>query len=295
MVKVLFESDYFEKEHFHNWEDACKELGVDYKVASRQSWYASDDVATFFDLEEDVAVFGSIQFFQFVQQKRKSGEILWNIVNPITWDNYRCTHYYPHFGRCLLNQDYCMLPYGELDRRKKDLFDRFGNNDCIFIRPDDGEKSFSGTVLAKNAIEWKRSMELLGFYDDMVKPHTLCVVSEPRNIVREWRFVLAPHKDGGFDTITGSLYKENRKVKLENVDGKWDLLSSIEPDTFAFAIANQMHEGKAATNPWSPDPFYTMDICETKDGGYYLMEINSLGSSGMYECNRKTILERITK
>jgi hypothetical protein len=285
-MKILFESDLFEPDYFQDWVDACEKHDVEYKTTKM-----SDGNLFHAFEEEDVFVFGSIQFMIHLEENPfdydlQTGKI-WNIANPVTWRNYECTSYYPSLAKYMLNTPYSMIPFGDLDRLQDHLFEVYGNNDCIFIRPNDGVKTFTGTVLARTVMNRKRSMDLMGFNEEEVKSNDLCVISEPRNIIREWRFVVINDK-----VVTGSLYKERSSpsqlsINMENIDfdGKNATSSTINSFALAHRVAQDYH----------PDDHYTVDICETKDGEFHLLEIGSLGCAGLYACDRERIVEELLK
>src|SRR5580693_8024017 len=92
----------------------------------------------YFDVfkEEDCVIFfGSIGMAEIIKRKTK-----WI---PGVYHNepqYKCSYYYPRLSKFLLNENYMILPYGELLRQKNFLYEHLGNGDMIFIRPNTGSK-----------------------------------------------------------------------------------------------------------------------------------------------------------
>jgi hypothetical protein len=70
-----------------------------------------------------------------------------------TLPNYECTKYYAYLGKFLLNKHYVMLPFAELGRRKKEIFEMVGEDDCIFVRPSRGDKIFTGKDILRESCE----------------------------------------------------------------------------------------------------------------------------------------------
>ena len=75
---------------------------------------------------------------------------------PGGWCNFEdlaCTKYYSFFGKYLLNSNYTILPIAEAIRQCESLFDLFGVNGEIFVRPDAVDKSFSGRLVAEDMFD----------------------------------------------------------------------------------------------------------------------------------------------
>ena len=189
-------------------------------------------------------------------------------------EQFKCSYYYPRFGNWLLQQDYIMIPYGEIERRKEFLFDAVGENDCIFVRPDDGFKTFTGQVLCKDA--WKRDKGSLDSYE-LVPSETICIVARPINIQREWRLIV-----GGEDceqkVVAGSQYKVNDRLKeLREV-----------PERVLTAAETVLH-----SVDYHPDPFWTLDLCEAY-GEIHVLETGSLSCAGWYKADSAEIVRAVS-
>ncbi len=216
--------------------------------------------------------YGSMGFISEIQKNEYS---FYDSV--FTWCNFpqfECSYYYPRFGKYLLQQDYAFLPYGELLRRKDWILKNFAEDGCVFIRPDSGKKPFTGYLTDGRVYE--KDIEFLGFYQ--VPPEEMCVVCRPQNILNEWRLVI----NDKYKVLTGSLYKQNG-VHKEGFG--WSL------DCIAFA--NEVLE-HAFCKEFKPDPFWVLDIGETKDG-FSVIEVNSMSCSGLYECDKEVIIRAINE
>jgi len=200
---------------------------------------------------------------------RVRADALWTPGVFATVEHFFCSHYYAHFGRFLLNQNYAMLPFAELLRRADWLFAAFGRDGRIFVRPDSPLKLFTG-LLASQA-NFERDVEFMGFYE--FPRESLVVVSTPRTICREWRFVIA---DG--QIVAGSQYKE----RDENI---------VQPgyDDGAFSFAQDV----LATG-YAPDPVWVLDVCHTDDGQYHLLEIGGFSFAGLYACDKDAIVQAVS-
>lgn len=58
--------------------------------------------------------------------RRVASDGLWTPGVFAAVDRYHCSNYYAHFGRFLLNPDYMMLPFAELPRVAKFVFETLG-------------------------------------------------------------------------------------------------------------------------------------------------------------------------
>jgi len=183
-----------------------------------------------------------------------------------TLKNFECSTYYTYFGKFLLNQNYIMMPASELLRQKEFVYNKMGIDGCVFVRPSSGFKEFAGAVVPfekmdKNALGF-------GFYHE--NPELMTVVTTPKVISKEWRFVVAKKK-----VITGSQYRLGKDVEPELV--KTDCKAALYAQSIIDAVE------------WEPDPIYTLDVCES-DGKLFLLELNAFSTSGLYDCDLEIVV-----
>ncbi len=210
-----------------------------------------------------VVRYGSIQFCQDFD--RRSGIFY---VPSVTERNYQCSMYYPEFGDVLFNSNYAMYPFGELGRLKERLFEKYGVDDTIYIRPNSGLKVFTGQTV--NYESYSKDLKLIGFYE--VPSDTLVLVSNPKGIKWEIRYVVCNGK-----VITGSYYKIDGQYTEVNADDKLQDAQSIVDS------AN-----------WQPDGVWCLDLCNDGDQTYVL-EIGAFAYCGLYKCDRDKIVEAVSK
>ncbi|MEK6833192.1 MAG: ATP-grasp domain-containing protein [Nanoarchaeota archaeon] len=182
-----------------------------------------------------------------------------------TLENYECTKYYAYFGEYLLNKNYIMLPLKELQRRKDFLFKTFSEDNCLFIRPSSGFKSFTGHIVKLEEYE-ETIKDLDGYYQ--VLPHAMIVVAEPQMIKEEYRLVVANSQ-----IISGSRYKSD------------DFF--VPDDVFIYAK-------KVLEIEYNPDPVWTLDICRTAEG-LHVLEIGGFSCAGLYKCDLEPIVKEVSK
>lgn len=195
---------------------------------------------------------GTLTLMRYIQQRRR-----WIPGGWCTFDNLACSKYYSYFGPFLLNRNYCLLPIAEAIRLKDQLDSHFAREGSLFVRPDSVDKSFSGKLVAANA--------LASFLAPKeTDPTTMVLVAEPQTITHEWRLFVAHGK-----VITGSQYRLHGETAVE---------AGLPSPVIEFA--NQV----LAEVKWRPDPLFVMDVCETS-AGFRIVELNSFSCSGQCECD----------
>jgi len=217
-----------------------------------------------FPAEHCVVSHGDIELILKIHAENR-----WNPGAFATVENYLCSNYANYLGEFWLNRDYVMLPFGELRRRSDFLFEHLGVDGRIFVRPDSPLKLFTGQTAGVDSFD--ADLEYMAFYDFPIE--SLAVVSSPKNVLREWRFVAANNQ-----IIAGCLYCEN---------GVFESLAEIDSD--AESLASQI-----AAHPFSPDPVYIIDICETDDGCFHLLEIGGFSFADLYACNKSDIVNAVS-
>lgn len=223
------------------------------------------------DFPDDACMvfYGSLQFASVLRRQTNWSGVYCNLPK------FECLYYYPRFGQYLLNSNYAMLPFGELDRRRDWLFQNIGNDKQLFIRPSSGYKTFTGKVT--NAENWDKDLRLFGFYD--INPEELVVAATPSPIKQEWRVVVSDK------VISGSRY-------FVNDPQYWDRDNSVEtlPD-FIVQYAKEI-----LTNvKYQPDPCWTIDICQLESGELKVVEVGSFSCAGMYASDPEPIVSELNR
>jgi hypothetical protein len=182
---------------------------------------------------------------------------------PLIWFDaaaFSCRSYYAHWGRYLVQEQYGFFPLAELPRLKRSLYQMFGNEGMIFIRPDDNDKSFSGRLVPEgNFRQWFEETQA-------ARPAAtaLAVVSSPVRIEAEWRFVIADRK-----VVAGTAYKGGAKL--------------ANPSDCHRKAALFAHEIAAAE--WQPRAIFCSDVACCEGDRYRLVEIGGINSAGLYRCD----------
>ena len=256
-----------EKEVFEESEDMEKEIrsqGMDVRYIESLDPYKGK----IFDnqIESCVIVRGSLNIVRELQRKQPQ----WIPGGWCDLDNFKCSKYYAYYGEHLINKDYIMLPLQEALRQKDFLLKTFGKDGRIFVRPDSGFKPFTGKLLKADEINLK-GFEHGFYYKDT---SILVVISSPKNIQAEWRFVVAEK-----EIISGCIYQS------QDIDIK-------EAESFT-NVARDFAK-KIVLKDWQPEIIYTIDIC-LSDKKLYVLELNAFSTSGLYVCDLKPIIKKASE
>ena len=221
-----------------------------------------NDIAGFNGLGSDIVFIGSHPMTHQIQRHRN-----WNPGGWCNFDNLKCSTYYKHFGPFMLNSPFRTLTGVDALQRQADLFDEFGVDDEIFVRPNGVEKLFPGAVV--HVDNFPQAISSTRF-----DPATQIVVASPVEIEREWRAVIA-----GDSAIAVSQYRDSGAIAM--MPG-------------CPAIVNEFCQQVLSDVQWRPAPIFVMDVCESNDG-LHVLELNSFSCSGLYRCDLATIVRVATR
>lgn len=201
-------------------------------------------------VEDPVFLRGSLQATAYARE---------NYANWLIYESLDQYTYTPSYAETLLermlNSQFKIIPFGELKDRRDELFREFGIDGHVFIRPNAGNKAFTGKPIAIE--EWFRSIDRLSLYN--VRISEPVVVTQPQPIVAEYRYYI---KDG--QIVTGSMYKPTK----EKYEGDAEAQELVDFCT---------QQG------YNPDPVWVLDLCRTPDGKLHILEAGGSSSSGLYK------------
>ena len=281
-VKWLIEADVFE-DNTDKLIQVIKNKGFDHHILKYIPF--DDDLPNrclkIYGPDECVVFYGSLNF------GRKLRKLPWVPGVYLNEKAFECTSYYPVLGYKLVHSNYLMMPYGDLRRRKDDLYTYF-NDDKIFIRPNSGNKQFTGMIVEKH--DFEDCIKLAGFYD--VEPDLLVVVSNVHDIEKEWRFVVV-----NGEVISGSLYRD------------WSAPEKIYPGTttrdYVLMNSHSVHEecndgnawnvARTCANMYNPDKCYTIDVAKINSNAYGILEVGCFSCAGMYGNDLEIIVDKVSE
>ena len=274
-VKWLIEN-YAHDRSIQPLMDEIEKQGMEYKVTKYEPW----ESGTFneFPNEDCVVFYGTLNLAK--QLCRQKG---WVPGIYCHWQNLCCLTYYSYWAKYLFNKFYTMLPLLEIKRREKYIFETYGMDNCIFIRPDSGAKTFTGQILKRE--EMDKEFKLFESYAGKPLDQILTIISTPKLINKEWRFVVVDGK-----VIAQSQYRDNVERSIRGQNSEIEAVIKEGSSVDAHILAS-----KIAADPWQPDRAYTLDICSGSDNRVYLLEANSFSCSGLYECNPEPIIREVSR
>ena len=189
-------------------------------------------------------------------------------------DELKYSVYSSQWGEYMFNEDYIMLPYGELKRRiDEDIHEgrrppHFKSH-RLFVRPDVVTKSFAGRLFDFDTFE--DSIRSIVQYEP-IDDRELCIIASEKEIIAEFRHIVCDR-----EVITGSQYRR---------DGKLDIRSDVDED--CHRLAQQVAEKE------DMDYVYVVDTALTEDGPR-IMEFNAFSCSGLYACDTNIIVDKVGK
>lgn len=209
---------------------------------------------------KNVVVYGSIT----------STDVLTKDYGYLSWldlEQTDCTAYYARFGKYLVQDPYVMLPLGELRRRWDWLYERFGEDGHLFVRPSANDKAFTAKCIERR--------DCVYFDKAGQDPATLIVVSRPVLITREYRLFMHHKK-----YLSGSLYKVAGQL-LKSGDVPEEVVK------FSEMVATQCHYQGLP-------PVWVMDVAEVGDE-WKVLEVSGSSCAGFYEADYKKVLQAISE
>lgn len=203
--------------------------------------------------------YGTIQFINFLKNTYVPGEF--DFKQPMTSSFYMTKFPMSMF----FNNDAYFLPL-------KLVEDRMNSNEIdydIFLRPDAGNKVFSGLPIFKNdsAIEFKTLRDVL-----KVDESTICQVSKAKSIHSEYRYVIVDK-----DVVAGSQYHRNNRLDIR-----------IDCHVNANILARQI-----ANMDYQLDRAYVVDIFLDENENAFIGEFNSVCTAGMYACDVENVVNKL--
>ncbi len=176
---------------------------------------------------------------------------------------YKCSSYYSYFGNFLFNDKYVMMSLGEIARNKFFLYGNFGKEALMFIRPDSGEKTFQAQLVDILYLD-----KFIAKNDDI--KHDLVLISTPKTIKWEGRFLVNRNKE----IITYSTYQ---------FQGQKTLIPAV-PNEALDKCKEILNVG------YCPDSIFCVDICQGEDNKFYLLELTSFSSAGVYAMDKNKVV-----
>lgn len=150
--------------------------------------------------------------------------------------------------------------------------------DRFFCRPAEDNKLWkAGPTNRDEFLEWQTQVRKLWEdpqVDSSIRPETGIVIGPLREIAEEHRFWIVEGR-----VVTNSLYKRGERIAYEG---------HSDPQVVAFAE-------RLAAHPWQPQRAYALDISVGPAGELHVIEVNNLGSAGLYAADIQRLVEALEK
>ena len=188
-----------------------------------------------------------------------------NVKQHATFANYDCSAYYPQVQELLFNDDHIFLPFEDLKRKKWQIYSWLGKESKVFLRPNSSKKEFTAEVV---------DIQDLDAFVDVFGYDGLAVISSPKGVFGEWRFVVS-----GLDIIAVSSYR----------------YQDVRTEVPSAPIGASKLAQKVLDRGISPDKIFCIDVVQDMNGGFWVMELTSFSSAGLYACDVKKIAELLKR
>lgn len=218
---------------------------------------------SFLPLDRPVIMQGGIGSIKDAQKRSKAYPLAW-----CNWDLLECKSYYKELRDFIVQEDYGFYSVNDVPKLKDELYDRYAEDNTIFIKPNTNDKEFTGALVEKERFDtwWGWSTAYSAPSDSLV------VVSRPRRILEEWRFVVVDGK-----VVIGSQYM---------VMGNLCPDEEYPPEAAAFA--------EKVFNTWTPHPALVVDVGKLQSGELRLIEIGGVNCAGYYRGNIRPVVEALS-
>lgn len=260
-VKWIIEN-FTNEQSYDEVISSVKTLGYEYQVIKGD--YKHSDLEKYKNGSHCVIFLGSIEMTKIVQKELPNCFPVAYCHHP----NYLCSKYYSYFGKYLFNDRYALISLGELYRQMFFFYGIFGKEALMFIRPDSGDKLFQAQLL--DLLDLERFVKTNKHLE-----HELVLVSSPKNIKWEGRFIVSKYKE----IIGYSTYRFQDQITK---------IPSVPPESMEL-VKELLEIG------YYPDTVFCMDICQDSDNKFWLMELNSFSSAGLYASNKEVVVKRVSE
>ena len=199
---------------------------------------------------------------------RIASELNWTPGSFCPVQSFRCSSWYESARQWLVHQYWHICAANELVATSREIAERLGSTDRLFVRPDSPLKPFSGRVVDVSNLTLAK-LDHGFYYDDETIP---VVIAPVQSIGNEWRFVIANR-----EVITGSAYDPTTRKPVAAQ------LNSAAAN-FASIVAASIPE---------PANVYILDVCECDDQ-LRLLELNPFGGADLYACDANAIIDAVS-
>ena len=259
--------NFTDSEDYRNLIQEVRNSGRSCFVIGKHNHFDFDP--TGFNENDCVVVQGSIQMTKNIASRLPSGcfPVAYN-----NFDKYLCSAYYPHIKPLLFNDLHEFTTISNLRENKFHFYEKFGREAMIFVRPDSGEKTFQAQLIDLQDFDkfWSLGSSMSATDDDVV------VVSTPKNINAEFRIVCSKY---GGEIIAQSTYRYQKMSTL---------IPTVPPGALSLCE-------KVFRCGYFPDSVFCIDVFQDSDMNFWVGELTSFSSAGLYACDKAKIASRVSE
>lgn len=186
------------------------------------------------------------------------------------WDRMRCSAYLPWLGSLSAQKRRSFHPLGELHlpEIRDMLYEALGEDGCIFLRPDDNDKRFSGSIVAREHYD-----SFVGYHRaNLAEKNTLCMAARPIPMLYEWRCVVVENR-----VVTSSQYKKDGRLAVEPG-------CPAEVKRIAVLAADYWEEAP---------PACVVDVVDTGKS-FDVVEVGTVNCAGLYACDADVFVRELS-
>lgn len=255
-MRIVLQNNLIKADDLLKISDTCRYNGVDVQFVEVIPFV--DDVPEF-TYNKNNMYYGSTTLMYNIHNLLREPKGLF--YDP---KRFNMSKYLHHWGERMLNSSArLMRVWIFLEEWKNHKWDEhFGEYSTLFVRPNGDGKEFDGQVGTYEEIKemLKRHLE----YGSRMTMDSMILVGPAYNIFKEWRLYIV-----GGEIVTASRYRKDFKLSKSSED--------IPEDMLEFA--------RECIDTWKPHENFALDICNTHDGEYYIVEAGCLNSVGFYDCD----------
>jgi hypothetical protein len=185
----------------------------------------------------------------------------------VNWPQLTFCHAALIFGKEMLNNDFVVLPYKELKRRRGQMRKIFGYK--LFLRPDSGMKQFAGHAASVDEYELLRNPVNCG-------DSQLVIVASAKPIAAEYRVLVVDGK-----CVAASRYMVNHELYM----------SALVPHGVMEYVDDLLKDGVADNFP----AVFIIDVAESAEGDYKILEVNGFNCSELYMMDYSKVVEAVSQ
>ncbi len=258
-IRWIVQQNLIHEKDFLALKNACDKYSIEFQPITIIPF--SDELPQItLDSKENI-YYGSTTLMYSVYKKLNQPKGLF--FDEIT---FSMENYFQKWGSYMLNYQAEIISIKEFCSKNLSL------DSLFFIRPNEDDKSFDGTVKTfEEILNWHKNLEEFG--NEKLNKNTKIVVGQAFNINKEWRNFIINGK-----VVASTLYRKDFKLNKNRND---------KPDEMIDFVENRCKE-------YIPHSIFAMDIALCGDT-FYIIECGCLNSCGFYDADINKIVQKVSE